>query len=132
MQRNPHANEMRKNPTGAERLMWRHLRNRGLGGYKFRRQFPIGTYIADFACWEARLIIEVDGSQHMTRRDYDAERTAYLESQGFKVIRFWNGDVLKNIDGVLANVLQVLKQREIELKGGAAPHPGPLPEEKGR
>ena len=81
--------------------MWKHLRNRQLYNYKFRRQFPIEPYIADFACLELKLIIELDGGQHANRINYDEQRSLFLEKRGFKVIRFWNNDVIENTEGVL-------------------------------
>ncbi len=86
--------------TDAEAKLWYHLRDRRLGGFKFVRQVPIGRYIADFACREADLIIELDGGQHADS-EYDEERTRVLGEHGYAVIRFWNNDVLSNIDGVL-------------------------------
>jgi len=92
------ARELRKNPTEAERKLWAHLRLRQIGGYKFRRQHPLGPYIVDFVCIEKKLIVEVDGGQHDEKRFYDAKRDKWLEEKGFKVIRFWNNEVLRHID----------------------------------
>lgn len=92
------AKILRKRPTDAEKTMWRHLRGRRLEGFKFRRQEPIGNYVADFACYEKRIIVEVDGGQHC--REKDGERDRWFEGQGFKVLRFWNNEVLKNTPGV--------------------------------
>ena len=94
------ARTLRRNPTEAERALWRHLRLRQLDGYKFRRQQPLGPYILDFICLEKRLIVELDGGQHAEQVVADAERTAWLEGQGFRVLRFWNHDVLKDIQAV--------------------------------
>jgi adenine-specific DNA-methyltransferase len=94
------ARELRKNPTDAEKALWKHLRLRQLGGYKFRRQQPLGPYIVDFVCSEKRLIVELDGGQHAEQVAYDEARTAWLEAQGFRILRFWNNDVLKEIDAV--------------------------------
>ena len=80
--------------TDTEMLLWRHLRSRNMSGLKFRRQHCIGSFIADFACVEKKLIIEVDGGQHAENADQDADRTAYLNSQGWTVMRFWNNEVL--------------------------------------
>jgi len=115
VKRNSRPNEMRKNPTDAERRMWRSLRDRQLGGYKFRRQMPIGPYIADFACVQARVVVEVDGSQHLESVEYDQERHAYLQAQGYKVVRFWNHDVLKHTNVVLEKMLGILEQRKFEI-----------------
>jgi very-short-patch-repair endonuclease len=82
------ARELRRNLTDAERLLWYHLRNRQLGGHKFRRQHPIGPFYVDFACIEKMFVIEIDGGQHSLERDEDNQRTAYLESEGFNVVRF--------------------------------------------
>jgi very-short-patch-repair endonuclease len=94
------ARLLRKNQTDVEQLLWKHLRNRQLYNYKFRRQFPIEPYVADFVCLELKLIIELDGGQHASRIDYDDQRSLFLEQRGFKVIRFWNNDVIKNISRV--------------------------------
>jgi len=95
---NPKARHLRKNLTDAEQTLWRHIRNRQLYGYKFRRQAPIGKYIVDFVCFGKRLIIELDGGQHAVLQYKDKQRTEWLESQGFREIRFWNHDVLKKIE----------------------------------
>lgn len=95
------ARNLRKKQTNAERLLWQHLRNRQLCGQKFRRQFPIDSYIVDFACLEVKLIVELDGGQHAEQVEYDQHRTEQLQKRGFKVIRFWNNDVLENANGVL-------------------------------
>ena len=94
------ARQLRKNLTDAERVLWNILRSRQVSGYKFRRQAPIGPYIVDFVCFENRLIVEVDGGQHLERANYDDRRTAWLESAGFKVIRFWNNQVLAETETV--------------------------------
>jgi very-short-patch-repair endonuclease len=97
------AHRLRANTTGAEDILWRHLRRSPVLGTHFRRQVPIGRYIADFACMAARLVIEVDGSQHAEGlvAESDKERTRWLESEGYRVLRFWNNDITQNIDGVL-------------------------------
>ena len=97
---------LRKNSTDAERKLWSVLRSRQLNGFKFRKQVEIDGYIVDFLCPAKRLIIEVDGGQHTAERD--ARRTAYLERQGFRVIRFWNNDVLENLDGVWTTIEEAL------------------------
>src|SRR5262245_13575805 len=96
---NRHARSLRLDATDAEAKLWQHVRNRGLGGFKFRRQATIGHYVVDFLCAEKRLIVELDGGQHTP--ECDAARTARLEASGYRVIRFWNNDVLGNTDGVL-------------------------------
>ena len=92
---------MRRTPTDAERKMWQVLRALKPLGMHFRRQAPIGVYVADFVWHDGKLVIEIDGGQHAeTQRDYDARRTAWLESQGYRVVRFWNNDVLKSPQSV--------------------------------
>jgi very-short-patch-repair endonuclease len=100
---------LRKNPTDAERLLWQRLRFWQIDGYKFRRQQPLGAYIVDFACLEKRLIVELDGRQHAEQTNYDAGPDAWLRAQGFIVLRFWNNDVLENINGVIESILVSLK-----------------------
>ena len=95
------ARTLRKNPTDAERALWRHLRLRQQEGQKFRRQVPLGRYIVDFVCIEKRLIIEVDGGQHSEAAATDATRTRWLEARGFRVLRFWNHQVLCNFETVM-------------------------------
>ena len=95
---------MRREPSDAERRLWQHLRNRQLNGLKFRRQLPIGPYIADFACEECRLIVEVDGKQHELAGDYDERRTQYLNDTGWRVIRIYAGDVLACPEQVLFHI----------------------------
>ena len=102
------ARELRRNMTDAERALWRRLRMRQLAGQRFRRQQPIGDYIVDFACPAARLVVEVDGGQH-AEEERDAARTRWLESRGYRVLRFWNNEVLGQIDGVLAVIEESLK-----------------------
>lgn len=94
------ARRLRKNPTEAERILWRQLRLRQIEGYKFRRQQPVGQYIVDFVCFEHRLVIELDGGQHSEQVAYDTERTAWLQTQGFRVLRFWNHEVLRDAEAV--------------------------------
>jgi very-short-patch-repair endonuclease len=117
----PHARRLRREATDAERRLWSRLRNRQLGGFKFRRQETIGRCIVDFACAECRLVVEADGGQH--RNEVDADRTAYLSSLGWKVVRFWNNDILQNTDGVLEVILSACEQR-----GKGRPSPNPLPQ----
>ena len=116
------ARELRNNSTDAECLVWRHLRNRGVAGFKFRRQHPVGRYFADFACIEAGLIIEIDGGQHFESAalDADMQRTAALQRAGFAVLRFDNGQVLRETEAVLASIHNYLKPHH--------PHPNPLPQ----
>jgi very-short-patch-repair endonuclease len=116
------ARHLRKNMTDAERLLWRHLRAHRLGGQKFRRQHPIGPYIVDFAHSGARLVIEADGGQHNGSAG-DAVRDAWLQSRDFTVLRFWNDEILLNIEGVLEAILGELA------KGPPLPRPLSLPGE---
>jgi very-short-patch-repair endonuclease len=104
------AHELRRNTTGAEKILWRRLRRLDLDGSHFRRQVPIGPYIADFACMAARLLIEIDGSQHAEDRKkmHDEARTRWLKKEGYRVLRFWNNDITKNIDGVMEAVYAAL------------------------
>jgi adenine-specific DNA-methyltransferase len=111
------ARELRKNLTEAERLLWRHLRYRQMGGHKFRRQHPVGQYVVDFACLEKGLAIELDGGHHPEQADYDSTRSAWLEAQGFRVLRFWNNHVLKQVEAIKEVILEALSD----------PHPIPSP-----
>ncbi len=101
-----HARAMRSEPTEAEARLWSGLRAGRLNGAKFRRQVAIGNYIADFVCPAAKLIVELDGSQHADQQGYDARRTRFLVGEGYRVIRFWNHDVLKSFSDVLEAILQ--------------------------
>lgn len=107
---NGHARYLRSNMTDAERKLWRRLRYSSLG-YRFRRQHPLGAYVVDFICLDRKLVIELDGGQHNMPPgiEHDARRTAWLNEAGYDVIRFWNTDVLTNIDGVLETILAKLK-----------------------
>ncbi|WP_420336079.1 endonuclease domain-containing protein [Roseibium sp.] len=106
------AKSLRRRATEAETRLWQCLRNRQLGGWKFRRQFPVDRFIADFACMDARLIVELDGSQHVENAQADAERTKILDNCGFKVVRYWNADVLQNTSNVLEDILAHLEKRK--------------------
>lgn len=92
---------LRSNMTDAEQHLWQHVRMRQLNGLKFRRQHPCGNYILDFACIEIKLAIELDGSQHQQQIDYDKNRTEWLKSEGWNLLRFWNNEVLQNSESVL-------------------------------
>jgi very-short-patch-repair endonuclease len=102
------ARDLRRQSTDAEWKLWAIVRGRQLGGYKFRRQVPIDRYFADFACLDARLVVEIDGSQHQDRAKYDVARTATLEAFGWRVLRFDNYDVLTNAVGVGDTILAEL------------------------
>ncbi|MGH8576761.1 MAG: endonuclease domain-containing protein [Gammaproteobacteria bacterium] len=114
---NLRARQLRNHPTEAESLLWQHLRRSQILGRKFRRQEPIGPYIVDFACFYPMLVIEIDGSQHAGSIAHDAERSAYLERMGFKVIRFWNDEVLARTDWVREAIRQCIE----ELMGSPTP-----------
>ena len=104
------ARNLRKNQTDVEQILWLQLRNRRLLNYKFRRQLPIDPYIVDFVCLDLKLIIELDGSQHSEQ--VDEERTLFLGQRGFRVIRFWNNDLLDNLEGVLEQINLVIIEQE--------------------
>ena len=104
------ARRLRRQSTDAEQALWSRLRDRRLGGVRFRRQAPIGAYIADFASHEWKLIVELDGGQHADRRAYDDRRTQWLESRGYRVLRFWNDDVLLRLNPVLEAIAQELPE----------------------
>jgi very-short-patch-repair endonuclease len=101
------ARDLRRNQTDAEHKLWALLRSRSLAGYKFRRQVPVGSYIADFLCYEARLIVEADGGQHGAT-PYDRKRDAWLKAQGFRILRLWNNEILNNEEGALQTILAAL------------------------
>ena len=105
------SRQLRKNMTSQERKLWSIIRERRFFGYRFRRQFPIGSYIVDFVCREKRIIIEIDGGQHneIQNIEYDNKRTEFLKSEGFQVIRFWNYDVDNNMDGIYERLKEVFK-----------------------
>jgi very-short-patch-repair endonuclease len=102
------ARALRKRLTDAERLLWRHLRNRELGGWKFKRQYPVGPFIVDFICVEKNLVIEVDGGQHAEKEEQDIQRSAYLNKMGYRVCRFWNNQVLQETEAVLEAIFAIL------------------------
>jgi len=119
--------ELRHNSTDAERRLWKALRDRQLEGYKFRRQGAIGPFIGDFVCVAHRLIIEIDGSQHVDNA-YDAGRTKWLEDHGWCVLRFWNNDVLMNIEGVAEAILKTLQAEQALTRPQADACGHPLPQ----
>ena len=110
---------MRTSPTDAEQRLWSILRAKRLSGYKFKRQQPIGNFIADFASIRHRLIIEADGGQHSS--EVDGRRDAYLRAQGYRILRFWNNDILTNEEGVALRILETL----------GTPLPNPSPDGRG-
>jgi very-short-patch-repair endonuclease len=113
---------LRKEPTDAERRLWQVLRNRQLEGCKFRRQHPFGDYILDFACLERMLVVECDGGQHADAVERDAERTRQLELAGFMVLRYWNNEVLGNLEGVAESIrLQLLARAGLASRADTIP-----------
>src|SRR3954469_23869155 len=112
------AQALRNNPTDCEQLLWLELRKRRFNGHKFSRQIPIGPFFADLVCRRRKLVIELDGGQHSANIDDDESRSRFLESRGYRVIRFWNHDVLTNLEGVLQAIGEALAD---------CPPPNPLP-----
>ena len=106
------ARLLRKSPTPAEGKLWAYLRHTPPAGASFRRQHTIGNYVVDFCAVKKKLIIELDGSQHFDQVEYDANRTAFLESLGYRVIRFWNNEVMDDIEGVYRAILKALEDRK--------------------
>lgn len=123
MKNTPIARRLRETQTNAERTLWLRLRDRRLGGWKFKRQVPIDRFIVDFCCASGKLVIELDGGQHAVHVSRDTERTQVLSAMGYLVLRFWNNDVLTNIDGVLGDILLTLSKVT-----PVPPHPSPLPD----
>jgi len=116
---NTNARQLRKDLTEAEKALWSKLRYKQLDAHRFRRQIPIGPYVIDFGCLASRLLIEIDGGQHAERSGEDGRRTAWLGARGYRVIRFWNNDVLGNIEGVIEMIRSALYE---------TPHPNPPPQ----
>jgi very-short-patch-repair endonuclease len=116
------ARTLRSNMTEAERRIWQILRSEQMQGHKFRRQVPIGRYIADFVCHKARLVIEIDGGQHERSSLREIGRSAFLQHEGYRVLRFWNNEVLTNLEGVYATIAEALDISPIE-----APRHAPSP-----
>ena len=108
------ARNLRQNLTDAECLLWSRLRRRQVAGFKFRRQHMIGPYICDFVCPEAEVVIELDGSQHLDAAGYDSRRDDFLRSQGFRVLRFWNGHVLSETENVIETIFEALHRKEMD------------------
>lgn len=111
------ARRLRRDQTDSERLLWTHLRARQMCGVKFRRQYPIGEYIVDFCCPERKVVVEIDGGQHTVQVAKDQRREAYLINKGYRVLRFWNHEVLNHFDSVLEQIHDAVK----------TPSPCPLP-----
>src|SRR5579864_2315190 len=131
------ARHPRKTMTDAEQRLWHRLRQRQLGGCRFRRQAPIGPFVVDFVCFERKLVIELDGSQHLQLMEHDTERTAWLESQGFRVLRFWNSVVFEELESVVEAIeLQLFPPPKPsptrgERAGNPPPQPSPTRGERG-
>lgn len=106
------ARDLRQTSTEAEHWLWQRLRGRRLGGHKFRRQVPVGSYIVDFLCKDRGLVIEIDGSQHQQQVDYDRARTAFLEAKGYRVVRYWNNEILQQGESVLESIVHALENCE--------------------
>ena len=111
----PHAKRLRRDETDAERKLWMHLRDRQMNGFKFRRQQPIGRYIVDFFCPEQRLVVELDGGHHTAQIEADQRRTEFLTKAGYRVLRFWDNEVLSDTEAVLQKIVEELN------------HPSPPP-----
>jgi len=122
------ARELRKNLTNTKKILWNHLRRKQQNGMYFRRQHPYGIYILDFYCFEANLVIEVDGDIHLIRKEYDEERTLYLESSGLKVLRFTNEEVEKSIESVIAIINKNISTSSVCPIKATAPSLSPLGE----
>ncbi len=122
MEQRTQIRALRTNPTRAESALWQHLAARRTSGVRFNRQVPIGPFICDFVSRATKLVIEVDGGQHDWQSDDDTRRTQFIERQGFRVIRFWNNDVLERMEGVVAEIGRVLAER---------PSPNPSRKRKG-
>ena len=124
------ARKLRKNLTDTERLLWSKLRGKQFGGFKFRKQAPIGQFIVDFVCFDRKVIVELDGGQHVAAAEADKQRTEWLNSQGFRVLRFWNHDVIEDTDTVLEAIwlaLQMPPTLTLPHKGGGDLRAEPSP-----
>jgi very-short-patch-repair endonuclease len=124
------ARELRKNLTDTERLLWSKLRGKQFGGFKFRKQAPIGRYIVDFVCFDRKVIVELDGGQHVAAVEADKMRTEWLGSQGFRVLRFWNHEVIEDTDTVMEAIwlaLQMPPTLTLPHKGGGELRVEPSP-----
>lgn len=123
------SRRLRKGATDAEAKLWRHLERIPIEGTHFRRQVPIGPYFADFVCHQIGLVIELDGSQHASPTGllHDEKRTAFLQSQGYHVLRFWNSDIFNELDAVLDTIFAIVQQRQILLAEASHLHATPAP-----
>jgi len=125
------ARRLRREMTEVERKLWRFLRDRSLVGVKFRRQVPLGNFIADFCCLDCRLIVELDGGQHAEHEDADALRSQCFAEEGFRVLRFWNDQVLNGAESVVEEILAAIAEDERAPSPGARDVRRPLPKEEG-
>jgi very-short-patch-repair endonuclease len=112
------AQSLRKQTVPAEALLWKVLRNRGLGGYKFRRQHPIGPYVVDFACVSCGLVVELDGETHLPQKSGDVRRSEFLEAEGWRVLRFWNTEVYDELEAVKEAIFQACAQKPTDQQPG--------------
>lgn len=119
------ARQLRRDQTDAEKKLWARLRSRQLNGFKFRRQFVIGPFIADFCCFEQRLVVELDGGQHASKTASDKRRSAFLRSRDYTVVRFWDNEIFESMEAVLQRILQALHDADRN------PEPSPLPSPSG-
>lgn len=119
------ARDLRNNPTDAEKLLWRQLKGSRLMGLKFSRQMPVAGFFCDFVCRSAKLVVELDGSQHVKAKEYDENRSLAIAAAGYRVIRFWNNDLTSNMAGVLEKIIDAAGL------AGRAPTPCPLPQAGG-
>ena len=108
------ARRLRADQTDAETVLWNRIRSRQIDGHKFVRQQPIIGYICDFVCVEAQVVIELDGSQHLDQASYDANRDRFLRSQGYRVLRFWNGNVLSRSESVMETIFEAMHHKEMD------------------
>jgi very-short-patch-repair endonuclease len=121
------ARQLRRDQTDVEKKLWVRLRSRQLNGFKFRRQFVIGPFITDLCCFEQRLVVEIDGGKHADQSDADLKRSAFLLSRGYRVLRFWDNQVMENMDGVLEQIAQALNDATRKPE-----KPSPFPSPSGR
>jgi very-short-patch-repair endonuclease len=112
-----HRRELRKNPTDAESHLWKYLRRRQMLEHKFRRQHPIGPYIVDFVCLDKKLVLEIDGNQHLDQEGYDERRSRFLQERGYRVLRFWNNQVFLQTEAVLRAIEYALEEVVPESQG---------------